>query len=238
MSNREQIKPRAIQAAEKALHHQHFVSAIDVFVGMGLLQPIHVQDWRKGKIQYLESVIQGSLGKISHAMKCFQNWAKQRGLKASKTCYLARTSGPKRELRFSKTGNPDIESAYQTHYVSPALSEKKQQKLKEKADQPPELVVFWTISNAQCSRCEEKLPRGNFLLMEAGQPLCLACTPLNGLVFVPRGNMKLTLRSKKYSTTSAVVVKFSRARKRYERQGILVQEAALQKAEKEIMEQR
>jgi len=236
MANRQQIKQRVVQAAETTLHHQHYVSAIDILVGMGLLQPIHVQEWRKGKISYLERAVQGGLNKISFAMKCFRDWARQKELKPSKTAYLARTSGPKRELRFSKSGTPQIEFAYRTHYVSPALSEKKQQGLKEKLDSPPELVVFLTVSDSQCSKCKKELSKGSFLLMEADQPLCLSCTALSGLVFLPSKDAKLTRHAKKYSTISAVVVRFSRARKRYERQGILVQEEALQKAEKETKE--
>ncbi|MDO8754605.1 MAG: DUF2293 domain-containing protein, partial [Anaerolineales bacterium] len=46
----------------------------------------------------------------------------------------------------------------------------------------------------------------------------------------------LTRRSAKYSTLSAVVLQWSRARKHYERQGLLVEESALQRAEQECLE--
>jgi hypothetical protein len=52
-------------------------------------------------------------------------------------------------------------------------------------------------------------------------------------VFVERGDAALTRRATRYSALQAVVVRFSRARKRYERQGVLVEEAALSKAEAE-----
>jgi hypothetical protein len=237
MSNRAQIEKRVIQAAESALHHQHYVSPIDVLLGMGWLQPIHIQDWRKGRISYLEKVIQGNLNKISYTMKCFRTWANKKGLKASQTAYLARTKGPKRELQFSKSNNVEIEKAYRTHYISPVLSEKKQQRLKEKLDKAPELVVFITISDSQCSQCKKELSKGNFLFMEVDQPLCLSCAGFDELVFLPRGDAKLTRYAKKYSTLYLVAVKFSRARKRYERQGVLVQEEAIQKAESEMSDE-
>lgn len=60
------------------------------------------------------------------------------------------------------------------------------------------------------------------------------CCQLGNLVFLPSGNVKLTRKSKSYSSRHAVVVKFSRARKHYERQGIMVEEEALKKAESEI----
>jgi hypothetical protein len=41
--------------------------------------------------------------------------------------------------------------------------------------------------------------------------------------------------TRKYSSLSAVVVRFSRSRRRYERQGLLVEEAALERAETECL---
>lgn len=80
------------------------------------------------------------------------------------------------------------------------------------------------------------MPKGGFIFMEADQPLCLSCAGFAELVFLLRGNAKLTRYARKYSTTSIVAVKFSRVRKRYERQGILVQQEAIQKAEKELVD--
>jgi len=65
--------------------------------------------------------------------------------------------------------------------------------------------------------------------------LCLECSDLNHLLFLPSGNMALTLRAKKYSRLWAVVLKWSRARKQYERQGLLVEVDALAKAEQECL---
>lgn len=233
--NLKRLRERAIQAAENSLVKQNYVSPIDLFIGMHLLQPVHVTDWRKGKIPYLESVIQGNLNKISFSMRCFRAWAEEKGLKSSPTAYLVRSSGPRRELRFSKSGDPAIELFYRTHYVSPHLSEIKQKKLQEKLDKSPELVVFRIVTESQCSKCKKKLPKGFCLIMEATQPLCLDCANLNTLEFLPRGNTQLTRLAKKYSTRSAIVTEFSRSRKRYERQGILVDKEALKKAEQEMM---
>lgn len=236
MSNRANIEKRAIQAAETALHQQQYVCPIDIFVGMGLLQPIHIQEWRKGKIPYLEKVIQGNLSKISFAMKSLRKWAREKNLKPSKTIYLVRTKGPKKEAQFSKSGDPSIEEAYSTHYISPALSEKKQQQLKEKLEKPPELISYIIISDSQCSTCKTTLLKGSFLFMEADHPLCLNCAGFTNFIFLPSGDAQLTRRTTKYSEKHLVVVKFSRARKRYERQGILVTEDAFQKAQNDTTE--
>jgi hypothetical protein len=72
--------------------------------------------------------------------------------------------------------------------------------------------------------------------LEASEPLCLACARLGDLEFVPAGDAALTRRASKYSTRTAVVVRFSRSRKRYERQGILAETPALERAEQECAE--
>ena len=71
--------------------------------------------------------------------------------------------------------------------------------------------------------------------MEDDRPLCLACADLDHLVFLPRGDTALTRRARKHSTLSPVVLRFSRPRKRYERQGVLVEEEALARAEQECL---
>jgi hypothetical protein len=65
--------------------------------------------------------------------------------------------------------------------------------------------------------------------------LCLACADLDHLVFLPPGNPALTRRARKHSTLTAVVLKWSRARKRYERQGLLVEAQGLEQAEGECL---
>jgi hypothetical protein len=71
--------------------------------------------------------------------------------------------------------------------------------------------------------------------MEGDGPLCLSCADMDHLVFLPSGDATLSRRAKKQSGLSAVVVRFSRARRRYERQGILVEEAALELAEEQCL---
>jgi hypothetical protein len=96
-----------------------------------------------------------------------------------------------------------------------------------------DLVVFLHPGDSKCAECGRKLRRGDMLRMEYERPLCLVCADLDHLVFLPRGNVALTRRSRKHSALSAVVVQFNRRRGRYERQGLLVEEAALNRAEKE-----
>jgi hypothetical protein len=71
--------------------------------------------------------------------------------------------------------------------------------------------------------------------MEGAGPLCMACADMDHLVFLGAGDSALTRRAKRASRLSAVVVRFSRSRRRYERQGILVEEDALARAERECL---
>jgi len=71
----------------------------------------------------------------------------------------------------------------------------------------------------------------SLLVVEDGAPRCLDCADLGHLVFLPRGDTALTHRSREESTLSAVVVRFNRRKGRYERQGVLVEEAGLARAE-------
>ncbi len=98
-----------------------------------------------------------------------------------------------------------------------------------------DLVVFDIIRESKCADCGQELSKGSLLFMEGGRPLCLECADLDHLVYLPRGDTALTRRARKHSSLSAVVVRFSRTRKRYERQGVLVEAGALEQAEQECL---
>ena len=152
------------------------------------------------------------------------------------TAYVRRAPSGQVDLRFSVSGDAGIERNYRTHYVSPALSERKQQQLKEKLSSAAAPVVFSVLRESECSECGAEIGSGAFLLMEAEQPLCLPCARLDHLEYLAAGDTALTRRATKYGTLTAVVVRFSRSRGRYERQGVLVEKAALEKAETECAE--
>jgi hypothetical protein len=99
-----------------------------------------------------------------------------------------------------------------------------------------DLKVFITTQEASCSECGEELGRRAWItLVEDKGALCLSCADLDHLIFLPAGDAALTRRARKHSTLSAVVLRWSRARKRYERQGLLVEEEGLEQAERECL---
>ena len=93
-----------------------FAAPVDVLMDIGVLDKKKYDDWRHGRVPYLEAVCTVNLHKLSEIMKVVRAYAAANGLKPSFTDY--RQVGSKdRKLRFSKSGNPAIEKAYATHYV-------------------------------------------------------------------------------------------------------------------------
>jgi len=81
------------------------------------------------------------------------------------------------------------------------------------------------------------LPGGSLIMLNKERnPLCLACADLDQLEFLRRGNTALTRRAARRSRLRAVVLQWSRTRKRYERQGILAETEAIEQAEAECLE--
>ncbi len=97
-------------------------------------------------------------------------------------------------------------------------------------------AVYVSFHENTCAECGALLEKNALITLNNDrQVVCLSCADLDHLVYLPAGNTALTRRATKYSTLSAVVYQFSRARRRNERQGVLVEGDALQKAEEECL---
>jgi hypothetical protein len=113
------LYPRIVHAVEPLLARGKVVAPIDVFVGIGLLDPATVEDWRFGRVPYLERVIKCNLTKVSRALRILRYHAHDLKLVPSTTAYMRWGKGPKQRLRFTKTGDHMLEEAYSRHYVWP-----------------------------------------------------------------------------------------------------------------------
>src|SRR2546427_8893046 len=102
--------------------------------------------------------------------------------------------------------------------------------------QKEEIKVFISHRESVCDECHEELGRKAWItLVRDKGALCLACADLDQLVFLPSGDAALTRRATKHSVLSAVVSKWSRARRPYELQGLMVEERALALGEDECL---
>ena len=97
-----------------------------------------------------------------------------------------------------------------------------------------EIKVFISHRESKCGECGEDLDAHAWIALQGEKgAVCLSCADLDHLVYLPAGDTALTRRARKNSRLSAAVLKWSRARKRYERQGLLVEERALEQSEDE-----
>jgi hypothetical protein len=225
------LKSRVVVAASEAVARQGFVTPVDVCVGLGWLHDSNVNDWRHGRVDDLEYFLPVHGDKITEFIDCLDSWARERGLERTEAEYVSATRN-RRPLRFV-TGAPDVvEVVWRTRWVSRDLPAQKRERITKAQDSPPDLVVVQPVRDWTCAECQGT---GGLLIMDDAGPLCLACADMDHLVFLPSGEAALTRRARKASGLSAVVVRWSRTRKRYERQGLLVENAALEQAEQQCL---
>jgi len=221
------LERRVAVAAEQALARCEYVTVAEVCIGLGWLHDRHVDAWRQARVADLESFLPVHDDRLAQVVVYLQRWAEANKLTAVETDYVAATRD-RRELRFTTSGNSETERAWRTHWVSAELSAPR----RERMTAPPDLVVVQPLKEWTCAECGGT---GDLLIMDDSGPLCLTCADMDHLVFLAAGDAALTRRAKKGSGLSAVVVRWSRTRKRYERQGILVEEPALEQAEQQCL---
>jgi hypothetical protein len=225
------LEQRVVTAAERILAVRKSVSALDVLSGIGWLPPNVVEHWQQGRIPDLSVALTMKPEKLAFALDAFQRWARRTDLEPTEVAPLSATRD-RRPLQVLPGAGPDVERLFRTHWTQPGLSEARRRQVQARQAKVPDLVVLSPVSEWTCATCGGT---GELLYMEADEPHCLDCVDLDHLVFLPAGDAALTRRAKKGSKLSAVVVRFNRSRKRYERQGILVEEAALRLAEEQCL---
>jgi hypothetical protein len=202
-----------------------------VCLGLGWLHASNVDDWWHGRVDDLEYFLPVHGDRITELIVCLDSWAGERGLQRTEAEYVSATRS-RRPLRFFAGAPEVLESAWRTRWVSRDPPAQKRARITKAQDSPPDLVVVQPVRDWTCAACQGT---DDMLIMDDAGPLCLACADMDHLVFLPSGDAALTRRAKKASGLSAVVVRWSRTRKRYERQGLLVEETALEQAEQQCL---
>jgi len=106
----------------KRLVHQNryekgFVCVVDVLMQLDYLTKKDYEDWRFGRVDYLEKVCNVNLSKLTLINKLIRKYSTELDLKGSWTGYNKYGKGVKHRLRFSKSGQKNIEDRYATHYI-------------------------------------------------------------------------------------------------------------------------
>lgn len=118
-----------------------YATAVDVLMDIGILAKDKYEAWRFGQISYLERVCMINLRKLSTVRHQMRVYAQKAGLKPS-FCYYKQWGAKKKggqgrkpviPLHFSKSGDPDVERWYATHFIDT----KRVAELKTARQKPP-----------------------------------------------------------------------------------------------------
>jgi hypothetical protein len=213
------LETRVARIAEATLAERRSVRPIDVLVGLGWLAQSNVDRWERGRVPSLDRCLGVGSAKVPAALAALQRWAEDHDLKPYETDY--------HELQFTADGDSDAERACHTHWATTDVAE-----VVERPRRPRGILVISPHNAWTCASCGDT---GDFLRMYKAGALCLDCADLGHLEFLPSGDAALTRRATKASRLSAVVVRWSTRRNRYERQGILAEPAAIEQAAQECL---
>lgn len=215
------VTTRVARAAETVLAEQGAVRLVDILVGLGWLAQSNVERWVRGRVPKLDMCVQVGGTKVIAAAEALQDWAEERGLE--------RRDGDYGDLVFTADPDPGVDRAYRTHWATAGHVEPVTERRPRRSR---DISVISADYAWECASCGES---GDFFLKAKSGALCLDCADLGHLEFLPSGDAALTRRAKKASRLSAVVVRWSRRRYRYERQGILAEPAAIEQAAQECL---
>lgn len=98
-------------------YEKGLVCAVDILIKLDYLSKKDYENWRFGKVDYLEKVCNVNLSKLTLINKTIRKIVTDLKLDKSWTGYNQYGKGVKRRLKFSKSGNRNIEEAYATHYI-------------------------------------------------------------------------------------------------------------------------
>ncbi|MCI9467627.1 MAG: hypothetical protein HFE99_11145 [Ruminiclostridium sp.] len=124
MNNRE-LTGKVNSAMYRQCRDRGFAAPVDVLMEIGYLSQKDYENWRYGRVPYLERVCTANLSKLSTVLHQMMVYAKKAGLNPS-FCYYKQWGVKKKNgqghkpvipLRFSKSGTPEIERWYATHFV-------------------------------------------------------------------------------------------------------------------------
>lgn len=124
MNNRD-LTGKVNSAMYRQCRERGYAAPVDVLMDVGYLSKKDYENWRYGRVDYLERVCKANLSKLSTVMHQMRVYAQRAGLKPSFCCYkrwgMKKKNGQGRKpvipLRFSKSGAPEIERWYATHFV-------------------------------------------------------------------------------------------------------------------------
>ncbi|MBB5894706.1 DUF2293 domain-containing protein [Kutzneria kofuensis] len=217
-----QLSTRVRTIAETLVSRRGRVSFLEVLVELGWVHQKNVDSWRRGELDPLSKAVSVDDDKLLEAAEVFRLWGGS-GFNLNTAPHVSATRD-RRALRF--TADRDTEWVHlrcSKADARPATDEK-----------VPDLVVLEAREEFRCEECGSP---DEWLMMDAGAAICMGCADLDHLVFLKAGNATLSRRARKESGLAAIVVRPDpRRRNRIWRVGILVEPAALDRAEQQCLD--
>ena len=122
--NNTDLEKRIKQIISELSDKKGYVCSVDVLLALNYLSTNDYEKWRNGQVEYLEKICQTNLGKLTTINKIIRQFAAKMNLEPSLSVYNKYGKGPKQKLRFSKSGDFNIEKAYSTHFLNKYQIEK------------------------------------------------------------------------------------------------------------------
>ncbi len=115
------LYPVVSRAVAELLKTRDVIAPVELLLHLQRITKAQYEDWRMGRIPCLEQVCSGNPSKLNRLLRILDHHARALGLKPSHTAYHRWGKGRKQVLRFSKSGDPNLEAAYSRHYVKQAM---------------------------------------------------------------------------------------------------------------------
>ena len=120
--NNIELQKKVRSAVYTLIKEKGVAAPVEVLIKIEVLSKEDYENWRFGRVPYLEKVCKINLGKLSTINREIRAYAKKANLKSSWTDYkkwgVKNGQAPKPKLRFSKSGDEQVERQYATHYVN------------------------------------------------------------------------------------------------------------------------
>jgi len=116
--NNKELEKKVKQFTSELAYKKGYVCSVDVLIKLGYITEDDYQNWRFGKIPYLEKACQANLHKLSAVNRFIRKYSAEWNLEKSWTAYNKWGKGPKKRLIFSKSRDQQIESLYTTHFLN------------------------------------------------------------------------------------------------------------------------
>ena len=122
--NNQELEKKIKRIIHEVANKKGYATPIDVLLELGYLSKQDYESWRFGKVEYLEKVCGVNLKKLSMINRIIRTQSSKMKFVQSPTVYKSWGKGAKRILRFSKSGDRNIEKNYSTHHLNKYVIDK------------------------------------------------------------------------------------------------------------------